>query len=588
VDNGVSWTISTVDESSAGDTDPSVGIGADGTVYFGFSDGDGHARVAVSHNRGATWEHVQDVGAVLGVQNSVFPAVVGGDKDRAAFFFLGSTTPGANGRGTDRSFPGTWFGYIATTYDGGASWVTVNATPNDPVQRGVVCTNGTTCPDGTRNLLDFNDVTVDKEGRVLAAVADGCVTADCIRGVDRNNDGRLDSNDNDGTDKATIIRQTGGKRLFSAFDPPANARPEPPLLVATRDGDAVNLAWSIPDEGSSPITGYRLYRGVEGGAEALLASFGADVNSHIDNEAGAANFYYRVTASNANGEGASSTRVLPATAQTPCTGAGVQILTDPAGDSLDQIGGHDIRSLHIAEPFSGAGVQKLVFTLKMADLSDPLTPNTTWRIYFTGADGNGYFVDMRTDLLGAVSFKYGTYIHNADNTQGTATTVGNLDAGSKYDTQAETITLVVSNSKIGNPEAGGRLSRMFVRVPVVAVVPDNANYATPITEVGYTLIGNAACQSRPATPTALTAVSGQGKGSVILNWVDNSDNEENFLVERSTTVSGGYIQIAALGANTRTFTDNTVFRKTTYYYRVRAANAGGRSSYSNVASVKTR
>jgi hypothetical protein len=131
------------------------------------------------------------------------------------------------------------------------------------------------------------------------------------------------------------------------------------------------------------------------------------------------------------------------------------------------------------------------------------------------------------------------------------------------------------------------LSRIFVRVPVVAIVPDNANYGSPSTAVGYTLIGNAACQARPATPTALTAV-GQGKGIVSLSWVDNADNEENLLVERSTTVSGGYIQIATLSANTRTFTDNTVFRKTTYYYRVRAANAGGRSSYSNVASVKTK
>jgi hypothetical protein len=587
-DNGVSWTISIVDGSTPGDTDPSVGIGADGTIYFGFGDGDGHARVAVSHNRGATWEHVQDVGAALGIQNSVFPAVIAGDKERAAYFFLGSTTPGAAGRNTDPSFPGTWFGFIATTFDSGVSWVTVNATPNDPVQRGVVCTQGTGCPDGTRNLLDFNDLTVDKEGRVLAAFADGCVTADCIRGVDRNNDGILANADNDLTDKATIIRQTGGKRLFAAFDPPVNARPEPPLLVATRDGDTVNLAWSIPDAGSSAITGYKLYRGIEGGAEALLATLSADVNSHSDTDAGAANYYYRVTASNTNGEGASSPRVFPTTAQTPCSGLGVLVLTDPAGDSLDQNARHDIRSLHIAEPFSSAGVQKLVLSLKMTDLSDPLIPNTTWRVYFTGTDANGYFVDMRTDVLGAVSFRYGTYIHNADNSQGTATTVGNLDAGSKYDTQTDTITLVVSNSKIGNPQAGGRLSRVFVRVPVVAVVPDNANYGSPSTAVGYTLIGNAACQSRPATPTALTAVPGQGKGSVILNWVDNSDNEDNFLIERSTTMSGGYIQIATLGANARTFTDNTVFRKTTYFYRVRAANAGGRSSYSGIASVKTK
>lgn len=218
-DNGLTWSIRTVDGSSAGDTDPSVGIGADGTIYFGYADGDGHARVAVSHNRGVNWQNLQDVGASQGVQNTVFSQVIAGDSNRAAFFFLGSTTPGATGRGTDLTFPGTWFGYIATTYDGGVSWVTTNATPADPVQRGVICTNGTSCPSGTRNLLDFNDVTVDKQGRVVAVYADGCVTAQCINGVDRNSDGRLDSNDNDGTAKATIIRQTGGKRLFAAFDP---------------------------------------------------------------------------------------------------------------------------------------------------------------------------------------------------------------------------------------------------------------------------------------------------------------------------------------------------------------------------------
>jgi hypothetical protein len=586
-DNGLTWSIRTIDGSTAGDTDPSVGIGADGTVYFGWADGDGHARVAVSHDRGLSWQNVQDVGAAFGIQNSVFPAVVAGDSDRAAFFFLGSTTPGANGRDTDLTFPGTWFGYIATTFDGGATWVTANATPNDPVQRGLVCTIGPTCPDGSRGLLDFNDITVDKQGRVVAAYADGCVTGECIRGVDRNGDGKLDNADNDNSSKATILRQTGGKRLFAAFDP-TSTTPAPPMLVATKDGDSVvNLAWSLPDDSGSPSTGYSLYRGVQGGAETLLATFGADVNSYTDNDAGAASYYYRVTASNANGEGASSVRVVPTSTESPCAGLGVTVLTDPAGDSLDQLGSHDIRSVQIAEPYSADGSQKLVFTLKMADLADPLTPNTTWRTYFTGADNNGYFVDMRTDVLGAVSFKYGTYILNSDNTAGTATTVGNLDAGSKYDTTTDAITLVASNNKIGNPQAGARLSRLFVRVPVVAVVPDNANYASPNAGVGYTLIGNAACQNRPAAPSALTAANA-GKGSVALNWLDNSTNEDSFLLERSTTVAGGYIQVAALPANTRSYSDNTAFRKTTYYYRVRAANAGGKSNYSNITSLKTK
>ena len=72
------------------------------------------------------------------------------------------------------------------------------------------------------------------------------------------------------------------------------------------------------------------------------------------------------------------------------------MLTDATGDSLDQQPSHDIRSVHIAEPFSADGSNKLVFTIKMSDMSGPLTPNTQWRVYFTGSDANGYFVDMRT------------------------------------------------------------------------------------------------------------------------------------------------------------------------------------------------
>lgn len=502
-DNGLTWNIRTVPGSTPGDTDPSLGVGADGTVYFGYADGDGHARVAVSSDRGLTWKNVQDVGAQHGIQNTVFPAVIAGDGNRAAYFFLGSTTAGANGRETDVTFPGTWYGYISTTYDGGRSWVTVNATPNDPVQRGVICTSGTSCPSGTRNLLDFNDLTVDKEGRVLAAVADGCTSDDCKNGVDRNGDGRLDQRDNDGTDRATIIRQSGGKRLFAAYDPQASTVPATPTLAAVNNGNSVSLSWTTPNDGGSPITGYKLYRGTDyisfdntfGSAnETLIATVGANVHSYVDPSTPTPTTAYRIKAVNANGDSAPSRPVSPTTPESACTSTGVTILTDASGDSLDKQPSHDIKSVHIAEPATADGSNKLVFTLKMDNLSGALTPNTQWRIYFTGADAKGYFVDMRTDVLGAVSYKYGTYIHNADNTAGTATTVGNADAGSGFNAQTGAITLVVANSKVGNPRAGDKLSKIFVRVPFVAIVPDNANYAEPSAGVAYTLVGNASCR----------------------------------------------------------------------------------------------
>ena len=203
-DNGLTWTVRKVPGSSAGTSDPSIGIATDGTVYFGFSGGDGHAYVAVSHDEGQTWTNLQDVGTSFGIQNIAFPEVVAGDPDRAAFAFLGTTASG-NATGDDPSFPAVWHLYVAHTYNGGASWVTVDVTPTDPVQRSTICMAGTGCGT-TRNLLDFMGITADAQGRVLVGYADGCVGS-CVSG-----------GANTFASEARIARQASGKGLYAAFD----------------------------------------------------------------------------------------------------------------------------------------------------------------------------------------------------------------------------------------------------------------------------------------------------------------------------------------------------------------------------------
>jgi hypothetical protein len=298
-DNGLTWAIRHVPGSTAGETDPSVGIGSDGTVYLGFINTDGTARVAVSKDRGLTWTTPANVGHGDNLQNGVFPAMVAGDGDRAAMFWIGSTTPGANGTGTDMAFNGTWYGYIATTYDGGQSWATVRATGNDPVQRGVVCTQGTTCPSGTRNLLDFNDMELDKQGRPVAAFADGCVSADCRAGVDRSGangtaDGLLDSYDNDGEDVASIIRQSGGRTLFAAYDEP-NA---PTSLFAAPTKSNVTLSWTDNAANESGFTIERSLSETTGFAPIVTTSNSNYIDGAVSRKT---NYYYRVKAVNANG-----------------------------------------------------------------------------------------------------------------------------------------------------------------------------------------------------------------------------------------------------------------------------------------------
>ena len=202
-DNGTTWTVHVVPGSASGDSDPSVAVATDNTVYLGWHGANGHPMVAVSHDHGATWTNISDVGTAAGIQNVAFPAMVAGDGNRAALAFLGTPT-GGNAQDT-ANFTGVWHLYIAHTYDGGATWTLADATPTDPVQRGSICLAGTTCGND-RNLLDFIDATVDKQGRVLVGYADGCIGA-CVA-----------SGPNSFTAQGTIARQSTGKGLFATFD----------------------------------------------------------------------------------------------------------------------------------------------------------------------------------------------------------------------------------------------------------------------------------------------------------------------------------------------------------------------------------
>jgi hypothetical protein len=89
----------------------------------------------------------------------------------------------------------------------------------------------------------------------------------------------------------------------------------------------------------------------------------------------------------------------------------------------------------------------------------------------------------------------------------------------------------------------------------------------------------------PSAPSNLFATS-ISNSQINLTWVDNSDSEDGFKIERK--VAGGtYFEIKTLSANTTSYSDTGLNSNTTYYYRIRAYNSYGNSSYSNEVSVST-
>jgi alpha-tubulin suppressor-like RCC1 family protein len=71
-----------------------------------------------------------------------------------------------------------------------------------------------------------------------------------------------------------------------------------------------------------------------------------------------------------------------------------------------------------------------------------------------------------------------------------------------------------------------------------------------------------------------------------LFWEDNSNNEDGFEIERSTSLSTGYSLLATVSANTTSYSDSGLISAITYYYRIRAFNTiGDRSDWSNIVSA---
>ncbi len=85
----------------------------------------------------------------------------------------------------------------------------------------------------------------------------------------------------------------------------------------------------------------------------------------------------------------------------------------------------------------------------------------------------------------------------------------------------------------------------------------------------------------PTAPSELAAESRDD--GILLTWRDNSNDESKFEVFRSA--GGGFSKVRETSANTTSWLDTGVGAGITYTYRVRGANAAGRSDFSNDAAA---
>jgi hypothetical protein len=561
-DNGNTWAVRPINSSSISGTaasdDPAVSIDTKNKVYALMAQNGTAAVVATSIDQGKSWQNIYNVGAGLGLTNIAFPAATAGDDGRAAVAFYASK--GGSGDSSADPYSGTWHLYIAHTFDGGAHWTTTDATPSLPMQRMGLLRGGGGPVD--RNLLDFFDLTTDRDGRVVVGYVNGCSGGDCSQ-APVNADGSTSVAGNTYSATASIMRQSSGRRMFAAKDPAAASVPGMPFVTIRRVGGVVHLAWNEADPGNNggtpadqSITNFQVFRSTADGAlsSTPIATLPGTASRYDDATAtdAKATYYYRVVASNSIGSSAPSIQVAAPYVGDSCAGlvihqnlptnpeaTGSQPTGVPVGPSSSPsptpvtnppVPQYLIDYIAVGEPPDKAG--KLMFKMKVRDLST-LPPNSRWRLVWdwTGINGRKetinpdeqYYVGMTADATGTPTFEYGT-VQTAslvvigipeENMQGAA------DAASNF-TPDGTITIYIDKSKVGNPQPGDFLSaingRTFSTGDSQAGEPTlqrstllvdhtfiKGNTDTSYPPATYTVTGGVSCSALEGAPNAPAA-----------------------------------------------------------------------------------
>jgi hypothetical protein len=151
--------------------DPGLAVDAKGTVYVAWLDPRG-VWYAASQDHGATWAPPVKV-SLPQLTSFAHVDAVAGDAGQLAIVYQG--TPDTDKTQSIADGWAAWNTYVAFVGDAtGAPAVRTGMVnpPDDPVQRGCIWMWGGGNP--CRNLIDFVDIQLQPDGRVVVVYADGC------------------------------------------------------------------------------------------------------------------------------------------------------------------------------------------------------------------------------------------------------------------------------------------------------------------------------------------------------------------------------------------------------------------------------
>jgi len=377
----------------------------------------------------------------------------------------------------------------------------------------------------------------------------------------------------------------------------ASATPLPPppptapsgLSATATSTSQINLAWS---DNSTDETTFKVERSLDGIAFSQIAVVAANATTYSDTGLPASTTrYYRVRASNANGDSSYSNIANARTFDPPPLA--------PTGLTAT----------------AGIGQVALSWNASSGATSYNVKRSTTsGGPYTTIATGVALTSYTDTSVVNGTPYYYLVTAVNASSESGPSNEASATPLPPPPPTAPSALTATaISSSQINlawtdnaNNETGFKIERSTNNVNFTQIATVSANVTTysntglsPLTtyyyrvrannangDSGYSNAANATTPDVvPAPPSNLTATA-ISKTQINLAWTDNSGNEQGFKVERSTD-GVAFTQIVAVAANVTSYANTGLQGNKKYYYRVRAYNAVGNSTYSNTANAKT-
>jgi titin len=388
------------------------------------------------------------------------------------------------------------------------------------------------------------------------------------------------------------VRAINGVSVSTATDEAAGLTyPAVPagLSATALSATQVRLNWS---DASAAPTAFQVYRKTTGGYS-LLATTTVGATLYVDGAAAAATAYtYQLRATNATGDSAGSNE---ASVTTPPAAP-----TAPSGLTVTVVS----RSSLLLN-WNDNSSNEDAFRIERS------SPGVPFRVVASVGSGVTTFTD--TGLAANTTYSYRVKAANAGGESAptdvkSATTLPELPAGVtglEVTTVSQT-ELRLTWSDVSSDETGFKIERSpdgtaFTQIATVGAnvtayastgLAANTKYYYRVRatnaggDSGYSNVASATTLPNPPAAPGSLAVSVLSSRSLRVSWVDASNNETAFQVERSLD-GNTFTPRETLPENVTQFDDTGLARETTYYYRVRALNAGGGSAPTAVASGRT-